>query len=70
MCHGNIIRFGERLGKSRVCEVGREVLCQIYAKDVVELWRGLRLRNSRGKNHLLKRTGGIYMIEINQRDIL
>ncbi len=24
--------FGKSLGKSRVCEVGRKVLCQIYAK--------------------------------------
>ena len=26
--------FGEKLGKSRVCEVGRKVLCQIYAREM------------------------------------
>lgn len=32
----------ERLGKSRVCEVRREVLCQIYARGGrCELWHGL-----------------------------
>ena len=27
-----LFHLGERLGKSRVCEVGRKVLCQIYAR--------------------------------------
>lgn len=34
--------FSRRLGKSRACEVGHEVLCQIYAKGGMSgLWHGL-----------------------------
>lgn len=35
--------LGIGLGKSRVCEIGRKVLCQIYAREYLwELWRGLK----------------------------
>ena len=39
--------LGMSLGKSRVCEVRHEVLCQIYARGEVELGHGLKSENNK-----------------------
>ena len=32
-CHGNIIPFGKKARKIKGLQVGRKVLCQIYARE-------------------------------------